>query len=84
MDRHLVAVEVGVKRRADQRMQPDRLPFNQDRIEGLNAEAVQRGRAIQKDRVFFNHFVQDIPDFRLFVFDQAFSTLDSRRRPTLF
>ena len=57
MDRHLVAVEVGIKRRTDQRMQPDRLPFNQDRIEGLNAEAVQRGRAVQKDRVLLDHFV---------------------------
>jgi hypothetical protein len=43
VDGHLVAVEVGVERRADQRVQLDRLAFDQDRLEGLDAQAVQRG-----------------------------------------
>ena len=50
VDRHLVAVEVGVERGADQRMNLDRLAFHQHRLERLNAEAVQRGSAVQQDR----------------------------------
>ena len=44
---HLVAVEVGVEGRADQRMQLDRLAFDQHRLERLDAEAVQRRRAVR-------------------------------------
>ena len=42
VDRHLVAVEVGVERRADERVQLDRLALDQHRLERLDAEAVQR------------------------------------------
>ena len=38
---HLVAVEVGVERGADQRMKLDRLAFDQHRLERLDAEAMQ-------------------------------------------
>jgi uncharacterized coiled-coil protein SlyX len=62
VDGHLVAVEVGVVRRADQRMEVDGLPFHEDRLEGLNAQAVERRRAIEQHRVLANHFVQDVPD----------------------
>ena len=37
MHGHLVAVEVRVVRRADERMQMDRLALDQHRLEGLNA-----------------------------------------------
>ena len=37
VDRHLVAVEVGVEGGADQRVQLDRLALDEDRLEGLNA-----------------------------------------------
>ena len=50
VDRHLVAVEVGVERRADQRVDLDGLAFDQHGLKRLDAEAVQRGRAVQKDR----------------------------------
>ncbi len=43
---HLVAVKIGVEGRADQRMELDRLAFDQDRLEGLNAEAMQSRRAV--------------------------------------
>jgi hypothetical protein len=45
--RHLVAVEVGVERGANQRVQLDRLAFDQHRLERLDAEAVQRGRTVE-------------------------------------
>jgi hypothetical protein len=37
--RHLVAVEVGVVGGADERMELDRLAFDEDRLERLDAEA---------------------------------------------
>ena len=43
---HLVAVEVGVERGADQWMQLDRLAFDQHRLKRLNAETMQRRRAV--------------------------------------
>jgi hypothetical protein len=66
---HLVTVEVGVERRADQRMKLDRLAFDQDRFERLNAQTVQRRRAVQENRMLANNLVEDIPDFR-----RSFST----------
>jgi hypothetical protein len=38
---HLVAVEVGVEGRTDQRMELDGAAFDQDWLEGLDAQAVQ-------------------------------------------
>ena len=49
VDGHLVAVEVGVERRAGERVQLDGLAFHQHGLESLDAEAVQRGRAIEQD-----------------------------------
>ena len=76
---HLVAVEVGVEGRADQRMQLDRLALDQHRLEGLDAEAVQRRRAVQQNRMLADHLVEDIPDLRLLLLDQLLGLLDGRR-----
>src|SRR5207249_7646230 len=46
--RHLVAVEVGVERGADQRMDLDRLALDQDRLERLDAETVERRGAVER------------------------------------
>ncbi len=43
VDRHLVAVEVRVVRRAHERMQVNRLALDEHRFEGLNSEPVERG-----------------------------------------
>ena len=61
---HLVAVEVGVERRAHERMQLDRLAFDQHRLEGLDAQPVQRRRAVEHHRVFLDDFLEDVPDHR--------------------
>ena len=76
---HLVAVEVGVERGTDQRMQLDRLAFDQHRLERLDTQAVQRRRTVQHDRVLADHFFEDIPDFRAFALDQSLGGLDGRR-----
>ena len=78
VDGHLVAVEVGVEGRADQRVKLDRLAFDQDGLERLDAEAVKRRRAVEQHRMLADDLVEDIPDFRLFLLDQLLGLLDGR------
>ncbi len=78
---HLIAVEVGVEGRADERMQLDRLALDQHRLEGLDAKPVQGRRAIEHDGMLADHLVEDVPDLRLFLFDQFLGLLDGRRQP---
>ncbi len=75
---HLVAVEVGVESRADERMQLNGLAFNQHGFEGLDTQTVQRRCAVQKDRMLADDLVEDIPNFRLFLFNQLLGLLDGR------
>src|SRR5690348_16764549 len=82
MNRHLVSVEVGIEGCADQRMKLDRLSFNQHRFKGLDAEAVQRGCAIEQHRMFADYLFKDIPNLRLLFFDELLRLFD-RRRETL-
>jgi hypothetical protein len=79
VNRHLVAVEVGVEGGADQRVELDRLAFDQHRLERLNAEPVQRRRTVEQHRMLADHLVEDVPDFRLFFLDQLLGLLDGRR-----
>ena len=76
VDRHLVAVEVGVKGGADQRMQLDRLAFNQDRLKALNAQAVQGRCAVQHHRMLADDLLQNIPDFRPLPLHHPLRSLD--------
>ncbi len=75
---HLVTVEVGVEGRADERVQLDSLAFDQDRFEGLDAQAVQRRCAVQENRMLADNLVEDIPNFRLFLLNQLLGLLDGR------
>ena len=61
MHRHLVAVEVGVECGAHQRVDLDRLALHQHRLKPLDAEAMQRGRAVQQDGMVLDHLFQDVP-----------------------
>ena len=78
VDGHLIAVEVGVEGRADERMQLDRLALDQHRLERLDAEAVERGRAVEHDRMFADHLVEDVPNLRLLLLDELLRLLDGR------
>src|SRR5262249_40587340 len=75
---HLVAVKVRVERCADQRVQLDRLAFDQHRLKGLNAKTVQGRSAIEQHRVLADHLVEDVPNFRLLLLDQLLGLLDRR------
>ena len=81
MDRHLVAVEVGVERRTHQRVDLDRAALDQDRLERLNTEAVQRWSAVQQDRVILNDLLEHIPDLGSHALDDALGALDVVSQP---
>ena len=48
VDGHLVAVEVGVEALADERVDLDGVALDEDRLERLDAHAVQRRGAVQE------------------------------------
>ena len=76
VDRHLVAVEVGVEGVADQRVDLDRLALDQDRFEGLDAEAVQGRRPVEQHRVFVDDFLEHVPDLGDHRLDHLLRRLD--------
>ena len=76
MHGHLVAVEVGVVGGADERVELDGLALDQDRLERLDAEAVQRGGAVQEHRVLVDHLVEDVPHLRPFLLHHLLRALD--------
>ncbi|XOQ26852.1 MAG: hypothetical protein ACFWTM_11300 [Mitsuokella multacida] len=87
MDSHLVTIEVGVVSRAGQRMQLQGMALSEDRLEGLNAEAVQRRGTVQENRMLFDDVFEDIPYFWTCTLNHALSALDvvgSARSDELF
>ena len=64
MHRHLVAVEVGVERFADQRVQLDRLALDQLGLESLDPESVQSRSPVQQHRMFGDDLLENIPHLR--------------------
>jgi hypothetical protein len=73
---HLVAVEVRVERRAHERMQLDGLALDQDGLERLDAEAVQRGRAVQQHRVLADDLLEDVPHLGALLLHHLLRRLD--------
>ena len=59
---HLVAVEVGVERRADHRMQTDRLAFDEHGLERLDRQTVERRGAVEEDRLVLGDLLENRPD----------------------
>ena len=78
MDRHLIAVEVGVIGDAYQRMELNRLALDQHRLEGLNSQPMQGGRAVQQHRMFADNLIEDIPDILALLLDHLLGALDGR------
>src|SRR5437870_7965194 len=81
--RHLVAVEVRVEGGAHQRVELDSLALDQHRLEGLDAEAVQRRRAVQEHRVLADHFLEDVPDLGALLLHHLLRALDGGDVPAL-
>ena len=83
VDGHLVAVEVGVERRADERVDLDGRALDEDRHEGLDAETVERGRAVEQHGVVLDDLFEDVPDRRLHALHDALGALDVVREALL-
>ena len=83
VDGHLVAVEVRVERRADERVDLDRLALDEDRLERLDAEAVERRRAVQENRVLLDDFLESVPHLVRRLLDELLGRLDRGRDPLL-
>ncbi len=76
MHGHLVAVEVGVERGADERMDLDGLALDEQGLEGLDAEAVQRGRAVEHHGMLVDDLLEDVPDLGHHRLDHLLGRLD--------
>src|SRR6478672_8214225 len=59
---HLVAVEVGVVRGANERMNANGFTLDQLRFKRLDRETVQGRSTIQKHRMTPGYFVENVPD----------------------
>src|SRR5262245_38046460 len=64
-------------------MQLDRFAFDQDWLERLNTETVQRRGAVQKNRMLFGNFLEGVPNFRTLLLDKLLGGLDRRNDPVL-
>ena len=76
---HLVAVEVGVERRAHERVDLDRLALDEHGLERLDAEAVERWRPVQEHRVLLDDLFEHVPHLRAGALDHALGRLDVLR-----
>ena len=76
VDGHLVAVEVGVEGGAHQRVDLDGLALDQDRLEGLDAEAVQGRGPVEEHRVLLDDLLEDVPHLGPAPLDHALGRLD--------
>ena len=80
VDGHLVAVEVGVEGGADQRVDLQGLALDQHRLEGLDAEAVQRWCTVEEHRVLLDDVFEHVPHLRAATLDHALGALDVLRQ----
>ena len=79
VDGHLVTVEVRVERGADERVQLDRLALDELRLEGLDAETVQRGRAVEQHGALADDLLEHVPHLGTRALDGALGGLDVLR-----
>ncbi len=70
MHRHLIPVKISVKRRRHHRVNLHRFAFNQNRLERLNAQPVQRRRPVQQHVVHTRYLFQRVPHFGNALLDQ--------------
>src|SRR5699024_3626137 len=72
----LVTVEVGVERRAHERVQLDGLALDQLGFEGLDAQTVQGRCAVEQHRVLGDDLFEDVPHLRVLALDHPLGRLD--------
>ena len=67
-----------------ERVQLDGLAFHQHGLESLDAEAVQRGSAVQQNGMVLDDFFEDVPNHRVLLLDQFLGLLDGGAMAALF
>src|SRR5207244_5076828 len=72
-----------VERRADERVDADRLAFDQHRLECLDAETMQRRGAVEQYRMLANHFLEHVPHLGTLQFDHLLGLLDGLNEAAL-
>ena len=80
---HLVTIEVSVESGTHQRVETDGLALDEARLEGLDAETVQRRSTVQQDGMALQDVFKDFPYNRLFAVDDALGRLDSLHQTAL-
>ncbi len=60
-------------------MNLDGLALDENRLEGLDPETVQRRRPVQQHRMLLDHFTENVPDLGALTFHHALGGLDVLR-----
>src|SRR5690606_4400312 len=81
---HLVTVEVGVVRSTHQRVQLDRLTFDQNRLECLDTQTVQSRSAVEQHGMFSDDFGKNVPNLGQLALDHLLGGLDGGRHAAHF
>ena len=76
---HLVSIEVCVECGTYKRMKLNRLTLYEDRLKCLDTESVQRGSAVQHNRMLLDHIFEYIPYLRFQAFHHFLRALDIMR-----
>src|SRR5690606_7249109 len=76
---HLVTVEVRVERGTHERVQLDGLALDQLGLEGLDAETVQRGCAVEQHGALADDLLEHVPHLRARTLHHALGALDVLR-----
>ena len=76
MHGHLVTVEVGVERLADERVNLNGLALDQHRLERLDAETVKRRCTVEEHRVLLDDLAEDVPHLGAAPLDHPLGGLD--------
>ena len=61
VNRHLVAVKIGIECGTDKRMELDGASLNKNRFKCLNRKTVKGRRTVEKDRMLFDHIFKSVP-----------------------
>ena len=80
---HLVAVEVGVKRRTCERVQLDSLTFDEFGLESLDTQAVQCWCTVEEHGMSLHHIFEDVPHHGFLAVDNLFGALHRFHDATL-
>src|SRR5690606_38352745 len=75
VNRHLVTVEVGVKRRTYERVKLNSRTLNQIGVEGLDNETCQRSCTFERYRFSLEYFFIDTPDHKILTCDDLLRRL---------